>query len=292
MDHVTTTVPEPFPLEGGRIRVHAIPVWQDNYAWLLVDAEAGRAAVVDGPEAGPVLDACARLGVVLDTVLITHHHPDHVGILRDLEAQGRLGDLRVVGPAALAEHVPGLSEPVDEGDTVAWGPLRLAVWRTDGHVTGHVTYVADGAVFCGDTLFAGGCGYLFDGPPEAMLRSLLRLAALPGETRVCCAHEYTQDNLRFAWTVEPGSAALAARIRAVWALRARGVGTVPSTLEAERATNPFLRPGAPEALAKLRARWPERPLDTAAERFAAVRAWKDTGEHKVVDDADLPLTTG
>ena len=197
--------------------------------------------------------------------------------------------MEVIGAASRADDIPGLTRPVVEGDEVAFGDATLRVLETPGHIDGHVSFAASGAVFCGDTLFAGGCGYLFDGPPIAMFQSLHRLAALPERTRVCCAHEYTEDNLRFAWMVEAGNDALARRIQTVWALRAKGACTVPSTMAEERATNPFLRASSPALRAELQRRALVTPEATDAEVFAATRALKDRGEHKDIPDGALPL---
>ena len=180
-------------------------------------------------EAEPVEAYVAQRGLNLTTILTTHTHPDHIGIHRELAKRGALERLRVVGNASLAAAIPGLSEGVEDGSEVRLGELRGRAMLTEGHIDGHISYVFGDVLFCGDTLFAGGCGYLFDGPPAKMHASLARLAALADDTKVCCAHEYTEDNLRFAWSVEPDNEALAARIRQVWALRAEGGCTVPST---------------------------------------------------------------
>ncbi|MCB9675101.1 MAG: hydroxyacylglutathione hydrolase [Alphaproteobacteria bacterium] len=287
--HAVTRPRDPFPVAHGLLEVHQIPVASDNLVWLLVSHARGEAAVVDGPpDAGPVLALCERLGVALTTVLNTHTHWDHIGVNQDLEKRGLLAGMRVVGAAAKRAEVPGITEAVGEGDTFELFGVPVRVMLTEGHIDGHVSYVVDGAVFCGDTLFAGGCGYLFDGPPAKMARSLQRLCELPGDTLVCCAHEYTEDNLRFAWMVEPDNAALAERIRRVWAIRADGGCSVPSTIEEERATNPFVRGGSPTLVAKVR-ELGSLASDDYVTVFAATRALKDAKRHREVE-LHLPLS--
>ncbi len=286
MQHVVTRPREPFLIAGGRLEVHQILSWQDNLIWLLVCTETLEAAVVDGPEASGLLERVEELGVRLTSVLNTHTHADHVGINVDLKDRLMLQALEVIGPAGAAASVPGLTRGVSEGDTVQVGNVQGRVMLTEGHLDGHISFVFDGAVFCGDTLFAGGCGYLVDGPASTMFDSLMRLASLPGDTLVCCAHEYTEDNLRFAWSVEPDSAALAERIREVWALRAEGGCTVPSTIAVEQATNPFLRPGSETLLSNLPA---DADLSSAAAVFAATRRLKDSKAYKKLGDDALPL---
>lgn len=271
MAHVVSRPPEPFLACGGRLEVHAIPAARDNLVWLAVCRRTGAAAVVDGPSAGEVLDYAEARGIRLSAVWNTHTHPDHVGVNHALARLGLLDALEVVGPAKVAGEVPGLTRPVGEGDEVVLGDLRARVLSTEGHLRGHVSFVAGDVLFCGDTLFTGGCGRV-NGTHEELWDSLRKLARLPGDTRVCCAHEYTQDNLRFAWSVDRDNPALADRIRRVWALRAEGRTAVPSTLAEELETNPFLR--APD-------------LAT----FVARRTLKDGGAHAALSDRDLPLAT-
>lgn len=289
MQHVVTRPNPPFLAMGGALEVHQLPAMEDNLVWVLVCTATREAAVVDGPSAAEALACMEQHGLRWTTVLNTHTHLDHIGVNVDLRNRGLLDRFRVVGPKLVAHNVPGLTEAVDEGDVVRIGQVEGRVMRTEGHVDGHVSYVFGDALFCGDTLFAGGCGYLFDGPPAKMFDSLLRLAELPGETRVCCAHEYTQDNLRFAWSVEPDNEALAARIKAVWALRAEGRCAVPSLLEEERATNPFLRPGSATLRARVAELMPERVLSGPAEVFAATRALKDSKAYRAAGEGGLPV---
>ncbi|MFO7567580.1 MAG: hydroxyacylglutathione hydrolase [Enhygromyxa sp.] len=289
MPHVVTRPPAARVALAGAAKLHQVCVWQDNYSWILVCEQTGEAAVVDGAEAGPVLDYAAREGLRLTTILTTHTHPDHIGLHRDLAKRGELERFTVVGNSQLAGVIPGLNQGVGEGDELALGRLRGQVMLTEGHIDGHLSYRFGELLFCGDTLFAGGCGYLFDGPPDKMYRSLARLAELPDDTLICCAHEYTQDNLRFAWTLEPDNQALAQRIREVWALRARGQATVPSTMALERATNPFLRWDSDTIKAKLAEALPDAPLRSHSEVFAAARRLKDMKGYKQLGDSTLPL---
>ena len=286
--HAVTDPRAPFRVAGGRLEVHQIPAAQDNFVWLLVAPETGEAAAVDGPDAEGTLAYCAARELRLTTILNTHTHHDHIGINRDLARRGLLAALRVVGPARVAADVPGITEPVDEGDRVELAGVAGRVLLTEGHIDGHVSYVFDDLLLCGDTLFGAGCGYLFDGPPAAMHASLERLAALPGETHVCCAHEYTLDNLRFAWSVEPDNAALAERIRLAGELRAAGGSTIPSTIALERATNPFLRHGSPTLRRNVAAAFPGEPCETSAQVFALTRALKDRKDYKMLTDDALP----
>ena len=271
--HVVTAPIE--PIVRGDLEIHAVPAAVDNLVWLVVDRPTGEAALVDGPDAEAALAYADGRGIRITAVWNTHHHGDHVGINRDLIARGRLPS-RVYGPGRVADKVPGLTHPVDEGAAVPLGTSVARVWLTEGHLTGHVSFVLPGVVFCGDTLFTGGCGRVVEGTHEQLFASLLRLAELPGDTLVCCAHEYTQDNLRFAWSVEPENAALAERIRAVWAVRRGGGCAVPSTIDEERATNPFLRPGSPAILARL---GPEDRI-TPGTAFTALRQAKNSGSYR------------
>ncbi len=235
------------------LAVQAIPILSDNYAWLLRDAATGAVAIVDPAEAGPVAAAIDAAGGRLDLILLTHHHADHVAgtdTIRD-----RYG-ARVVGAAADAHRLPRLDRAVAEGDRVALGGSEALVLETPGHTRGHIAYVfADPAVLlCGDTLFSLGCGRLFEGTAAEMFSSLRKFDTLPDDTQVCCGHEYTESNARFARHADPDNAALAAYAEGVRARRAAGQATVPSRLADERACNPFLRAPDVATLANLRAR--------------------------------------
>jgi hydroxyacylglutathione hydrolase len=277
--HVVTEAPTAWSACGGALEVVAVPAATDNLVWVMVCTATREAALVDGPDAEAALAWIASRGARLTTVFNTHTHGDHIGVNHDLARRGLLDGLAVIGSARAPVAIPGLTRAVGEGDAVQLGRVQGRVMLTEGHQDGHVSYVFGDVLLCGDTLFAGGCGYLFDGPPAKMFRSLMRLAQLDGRTRVCCAHEYTEDNLRFALSVEPGNTALQERVAAVAALRGRGATSLPSTIEEERATNPFLRPGSVrEEVAR---QLPERSLATFEEVFAATRALKDSRRYKV-----------
>ena len=289
MEHVVTKPSAPFRTASGRLEIHQVPAWQDNLIWLVVSTATGEGTAVDGPEAGTLLDYCEAHGIALTAVVNTHTHHDHVGINHELARRGLLDAMRVVGPRRKASEVPGIKEAVDEGDVVDLGGVTGRVMLTEGHIDGHVSYVFEDVVFCGDTLFAGGCGYLFDGPPAKMHDSLTRLSRLDGPTRVCCAHEYTQDNLRFAFSVEPDNEDLALRIRKVWSIRADGGSTVPSTIDEERRTNPFLRTDSTSLQHAIREAYPDVDTSDAEAVFAATRRLKDQKSYRSLGDDQLPL---
>jgi hydroxyacylglutathione hydrolase len=249
--------------------VHMFPCLQDNYGYLVHDPDTGATASIDTPDAEAIDAALAERGWRLTHILNTHHHFDHAGGNEALKA--RWG-CTVVGAANDAARIPGIDSGVAEGDTVALGSARARVLEVPGHTSGHIAYhfADDGIVFVGDTLFALGCGRLFEGTPAQMWQSLGKLMALPDTTTVYCAHEYTQSNARFALSVEPGNAALVARAAAIDALRAAGKPTVPSTIGIEKATNPFLRAASPELQTCV-----ERPGAALVEVFAETRRRKD-----------------
>jgi hydroxyacylglutathione hydrolase len=289
MSHVVSHPRAPFRSADGALEVHQVPAAKDNLVWILVCTATREAAYIDGPDAGAALAHAEAHGLTPRAVFNTHVHGDHIGINRDLARRGLLDGFRVVGARRTASAVPGLTEPVADGDLVTLGAVTGRVLETEGHIDGHISFVFGDLLFCGDTLFGAGCGYLFDGPPRKMHESLERLAALPPETRVCCAHEYTEDNLRFAYSLEPGNEALAARIARVFALRARGESSVPSTIGEERETNPFLRHESPELRAHLARAMPDAALGSALEIFTATRALKNQKNYISITDEQLPI---
>ena len=252
-----------------------VPQLSDNYAYLLIDPATHAAAVVDCAEAAPVLDEIRSRGVRLRAVLATHHHFDHVGGNEDLLAA--VPGLRVFGSADDAPRIPGITDRVRDGEPIGPAGLAARVILIPAHTSGHVAYhfPEERSVFTGDTLFAGGCGRLFEGDARQMMASLAKLATLPPETRVWCGHEYTEKNLRFAVELEPGNRRLQDKLAAVQALRRAGKPTVPSTIDDEQATNPFLRTGSPELAASVRRRVPNLPAEDPVALFAAVRTLKD-----------------
>lgn len=227
-----------------------VAVLNDNYAWLIHDSESGETAAVDPSVGQPVLEAAGSRGWRLTQVLNTHWHPDHTGGNQVIhEAAGA----PVTGPEEV-RRVYALDRVVGEGDRIAVGGWEAAVWQIPAHTAGHIAihFESAGMIFVGDTLFAMGCGRLFEGTAEQMHANLQRLAALPEDTRVYCGHEYTLANARFAVTVEPDNPALAERLRQVEQTRAGGEVTLPTTIGQERATNPFMRAASVEEFARLR----------------------------------------
>ena len=248
-----------------------LPALADNYVWMLVDAARGTALVVDPGEAAPVFDALAAEGLRLTTILLTHHHPDHIGGVGELLAC--YPDAVVYAP--VDERIPHANRRVEDGDRIEIKSpaAEFEVIAVPGHTRTHIAWHGENLLFCGDTLFSLGCGRLFEGTPAQMLASLDRLAALPPDTRICCGHEYTLANAAFAQRVEPHNDALRMRQEQARVLRDAGTPTVPSLLVDERAANPFLRVDVMDP--------PSQVLPDAAwqtdrvARFAALRAAKD-----------------
>ncbi len=249
--------------------IQALRAFEDNYIWLLRDGH--RIVVVDPGDEAPVLDYLAKENARLAAILLTHHHGDHTGGVAGLLARH---PVPVFGPAG--ESIAGVSVPLREGDQVALPGFQERFQAIDvpGHTRGHIAYYGHGLLFCGDTLFGCGCGRLFEGTAEQMWNSLCKLAALPGGTRVYCAHEYTQSNIRFALAVEPGNAALQMRAERVAQLRSSGQATVPFTLAEELQTNPFLR-SVQAGVAASAERHSGARLSSPAEVFAVLREWKN-----------------
>jgi hydroxyacylglutathione hydrolase len=251
------------------MRIEPIPAFRDNYIWSI--SRDARTVVVDPGDSLAVVRHLEATGHALAAILVTHHHQDHVGGVLDLV---RRYSCPVYGPATESTGTDHIR--LAEGDSVEFKELGLALRVLDipGHTLGHIAFVNDDLAFCGDTLFAGGCGRLFEGTPEQMYASLQKLASLPDETDLYCAHEYTESNLVFALAVEPDNPLLQHRLEAVRELRRRGACTLPTTVALEKATNPFLRTDTPavrEAAQSYLGRPPESPIAT----FAAIRRMKD-----------------
>jgi hydroxyacylglutathione hydrolase len=250
--------------------VHQFLCLKDNFGALIHDSETGATAAIDAPDADAVIAAAMSQGWELTDLLITHHHADHVQGLPGLKA--RFPKIRVAGPAKEASRIGAIDIPLAEGDFAHVGDIAAKVIETPGHTAGHIVYwfEEDEIAFCGDTLFALGCGRVFETPLAVMWNSLVKLANLPGETEVYCGHEYTEANARFAVTIEPDNAALKDRIEVIAKLRAAGRATLPTTIAAELASNPFLRAEEPEVQSRLGM----SGADPAAV-FAEIRSRKD-----------------
>ncbi len=255
------------------MRVVPVPVLSDNYSYLVIDEAERTAAVVDCSEVEPMLAAAQAEGVTITAVLSTHHHYDHVG--GNEEIAGRI-PVRVYGNADDDGRIPALTDGVREGDTVHVGQLEARVIYVPAHTSGHIAYYFEEqrAVFTGDTLFAAGCGRLFEGDPEQMMNSLAKLNTLPEATKVYAGHEYTVKNLEFAYLLEPRNKAIADKLAWARARRREGQPTLPSTIGSERNTNPFLRSKNQELRAAIFERFPDLE-DDEVEVFGATRRLKD-----------------
>ncbi|HEY5849201.1 MAG TPA: hydroxyacylglutathione hydrolase [Lysobacter sp.] len=251
------------------MRLQALPALSDNYIWICAADDGSRALIVDPSEAGPVL-AAADAGLQPAGILLTHHHHDHIGGVPALLE--RWPQLPVIGP--VDDRIGTATRRVGDGDRIELAGWQFEVIAVPGHTLSHVAYVGHDLLFCGDTLFSLGCGRLFEGTPGQMQASLSRLAALPGQTRVCCGHEYTLSNATFARVVEPGNPALTRRTEEAKTMRQTGQPTLPSTIASELAANPFLRVDAADVRASLQRQSGQAPADSV-EAFAALRRWKD-----------------
>jgi hydroxyacylglutathione hydrolase len=250
-------------------KIHLFKILQDNYGLLLHDPASGATASIDAAESAPVEAALLATGWRLTDILVTHHHADHTAGIPALKEKYKC---RVVAPHAEAAKVPGVDETAGEGDIVKMGGLSLRVIETPGHTLGHIAYLLDAEklAFVGDTLFSIGCGRVIEGNPEMMWQSLLKLRALPDDTLFYCGHEYTLANIKFALTIEPNNAALRARAQEAERQIAAGTPTIPTTIGAEKAANPFLRADRADVAAAV-----GLAGKTPAEVFAEIRARKN-----------------
>ena len=255
------------------LQVIGVSAFSDNYIWLITNEARRHVAIVDPGDAEPVIAELEARDMSPCAILITHHHSDHVGGISKLLT--KYPDIPVYGPAT--ENIPHITTRLTGDDSVELTELSLTLQVMDipGHTAGHIAYYGDNSLFCGDTLFGNGCGRVFDGSMEALHQSLQKIAALPPETLVYCAHEYTIENIGFAKWVEDDNQDLEARQEECWQLLDDGRATVPFTLENEFKSNPFLRTHIPEVIAKAE-EIAGRELQTSTEVFAALRIWKDT----------------
>ncbi|MEZ8083829.1 hydroxyacylglutathione hydrolase [Enterovibrio norvegicus] len=249
------------------LSVSSIPAFNDNYIWLLKNDD-NHCVVVDPGDAKPVVETLSNLGLTLDAILITHHHSDHVGGVPSLKAA--FPSAAVYGPAT--ERFPDVTHPLKDNDTFTLNNTTFRILHVAGHTLDHIAYYADGMLFCGDTLFSGGCGRLFEGSPAQMLHSLSAFSALPDNTQVFCAHEYTESNLKFAQAIEPNNTELNQYVAEVANWRSQGKSSIPSSIVREKAINPFLRAHHPSVKEGVKNRAKDR---SDLETFTALRRWKD-----------------
>jgi len=253
-----------------QLEIHQIPVLNDNYLYLFKDPESNAVGIVDPAEADPVLEKLDELGWSLTHIINTHHHWDHTGA--NLELKEKTG-CTIVGSLSDAERIPGIDITVKEGDIFEFGMQKAKILEVSGHTLGHIAYWFEQSdiLFCGDTLFALGCGRLFEGTPAQMWESLQKIRKLPDNTKICCAHEYTAANAEFAITIEPKNQKLLDRVEDIKAKRAQNIPTVPSTLLEEKETNPFLRPDSVDIMEEL-----AMPGADVVSVFTEIRHRKDT----------------
>ena len=283
MSHCITVPSAPLTIAQGAAVVHMVPAASDNISWL-IEHTPRQVALVDGPSLNPVIDYCDKHDLTLTHIINTHTHGDHIGVNHGLsrvraDHPKRFSDhFEVWGSETTASAIPHLTRPLADGEALSLGRLRGVSWLTEGHLDGHISLVfwsadqegqdlpsegAEAGLFCGDTMFAAGCGRLFDGPAEKMFASLHKLCGLPSDTLVFPAHEYTLDNLNFAHYADPDNVEISTRLEHCRTVRAEGRATLPSTVALERATNPFVR-----------------SIDVSS--FAHLRSLKDRGAHRAL----------
>jgi hydroxyacylglutathione hydrolase len=250
------------------LEIYQFPCLSDNYGFLVHDSESGETACIDTPETAPILAALEKTGWTLTQIWNTHHHYDHAGNNEEIK---RITGCTVTGPAGEVDKIPAIDRAVDDGDTVMLGAHEAHVLNVGGHTLGHIAFHMEGHAFVGDSLFALGCGRVFEGTMAQMWESLQKLDALPDGTQIYCAHEYTTSNAAFAVTIDPDNEALSQRVAEISALRAANKPTVPTEIALERATNPFLR--ATDANVQARLNMSGEP---AVDVFAEIRARKDS----------------
>lgn len=249
------------------LSITSIPAFNDNYIWLIKN-DVNHCVIVDPGDANPVLELLKSQNLVLDAILLTHHHRDHIGGVEILAKH--FPNIPIYGP--ISSLIPQVTHPVYDKDTVTLFNTTFTIYAIPGHTLDHIGYYADGNLFCGDTLFSGGCGRLFEGTPQLMHNSLSLLASLPDDTNIYCAHEYTLANLQFAQTVEPTNTALKNYAAKIEAMRANGESSLPSTIGIEKSINPFLRTHESTIKAAVSQR---SGSHSDVDTFAALRQWKD-----------------